>query len=68
MMKPILEEIDKELPGVIQKVDIEAEENLSLVEKYGVMSVPTFISVQDDKEVARVVGMQTKQKLLDIIK
>lgn len=68
MMKPILEEIDKENPDILQRIDIEDEKNTDIVTQYGVMSIPTFIVLKDDVQTARLTGIQTKQKLEEIIK
>lgn len=60
MMGPIVDELKKEGYN-ITKVDIDKEQKL--VDKYGVMSIPTFIVVEDDVEVDRLIGVQSKDKL-----
>ncbi len=60
MMKPILEEVEKEHPEVEFEA-INVDENQELAEKYGVMSIPTLIVVDDEDKIREtLVGMKTK--------
>jgi len=63
VMSPIFEEIEKDYVGQIefQKVDVESESDLA--SKFGVMSIPTFVLVKDDKEIDRKVGAMPKEML-----
>lgn len=68
MMLPVVEELAKEVEekkGKVGKVDVDAEPELA--EKYGVMSVPTFIVFRDGKEVHRVMGAQAKDRLVELL-
>lgn len=68
MMLPVVEELAEEIDGEkgkVGKVDVDAEPELA--EKYGVMSVPTFIVFQDGKEVHRLSGAQAKERLEDLL-
>lgn len=68
MMLPIMEELAKEMADKGVKIGkVNVEESPELAEKYGVMSVPTFIVFKGDKEVNRVMGAQAKTKLLELL-
>lgn len=66
-MEPVLEELEKELAGKVQIEKINVDENQELTAKYGVMSIPTYIVVDGDKEVERVIGATSKDNLLKAI-
>lgn len=60
-MKPILEQMVEETGIKITKLDIEEEFESS--QKYSVRSVPTFVLVDDGKEISRTIGAQTSKEL-----
>ena len=63
IMDPIFVEIEKDYTGKIefQKVDVEADEALS--SKFGIMSIPTFVILKDEKEIDRRTGAMPKEML-----
>ena len=67
MMTPIVEEIAKEKEGKIKVYKINIDEEPDLATKYGVMSIPTFLVFKDGKVVNSSVGVQDKQKLLNLL-
>lgn len=67
MMKPVLEEVEKELAGKVEVEKINVDENGAEAAKYGVMSIPTLVFQKDGKEVNRQVGFIPKTELLKII-
>lgn len=67
MMKPVMEELKKELDGKIEVVEINVDENPQESAKYGVMSIPTFVVLKDDKEVGRKIGYTAKADLLKLV-
>ena len=59
MLAPVLEEVQKNHPEVkIVKVDV--DENPSLAQEYGVMSIPTLVYIKDGKTVSVNVGGRSK--------
>ncbi len=70
MMLPVVEEIAKEIEGDASKkiAKVNADDNGELAEQYSVMSIPTFILFKDGKEARRVMGMQSKEALLELLK
>ncbi|OGY31114.1 MAG: thioredoxin [Candidatus Woykebacteria bacterium RIFCSPLOWO2_01_FULL_41_12] len=61
VMKPVIDEIEKELAGKIEVKKINVDENQYEANKYGVMSIPTYLVLKDGKEVERFVGAQSKE-------
>lgn len=61
MMAPIVEELEKELSGKVEFVKINVDEDIAIAQKYGVLSIPTYLVLKDDKEVGRTVGGRSKE-------
>lgn len=61
---PIVEELAEE-GYAVGKVDVDQE--LALAQKYGVMSIPTLIVFKGGKEVNRVIGLSSKEKLKSLL-
>lgn len=68
MLSPILEEIRNELGDdiIIGKVDV--DENFDLARSYGIMSVPTLLLFVGGEESKRIIGLKSKQDILNMIK
>ncbi len=66
MMEPILEEIEKEHKD-LEIVKINVDEKPEISNQYGVMSIPTYIVMKDDKEVGRKVGFTPKPELVKLV-
>lgn len=62
-VRPIVEELIAENAG--EFIIIDADENIELVRRYQLQSVPTFILIEDEIEVNRVTGAKTKEELLE---
>ena len=67
IMNPILEELEKELGSKVTVEKINVDENQDLPSKYGVMSIPTYVVLKDDKEVGRKIGVTSKADLLKLL-
>lgn len=68
IMEPILAEMEKEMSGQIRITKIDVDQEQDAISKYGVMSIPTYIIVKDDKEVDRSIGAISKEALAQKIK
>ncbi len=64
-VKPIVEEMKKE-GYQFQMIDADYEQ--LLVKQFKVSSVPTFILLEDGKELNRITGAKTQNELKDFIK
>lgn len=52
---------DVETDVVIEEIDIDEDDNKAI--QFNVRSVPTLVMLEDDKEVNRIMGNQSKQEL-----
>lgn len=66
-MAPIVEELEKELEGKVEIEKINVDEKSAEAQKYGVMSIPTYVVLKDDKEIGRKVGIVSKEELLKLV-
>lgn len=67
MMGPVVEEIAGEETGVkVCKINI--DEEMGLAQRFGVMSIPTFIAFKDGEAAGRQIGAVPKKALLDLVK
>jgi len=65
IMRPILNNIDFDVEQVEYDYDLDEEE----INKYNVGELlPVFILVDNDKEVARLIGEHTKEEVLDFLR
>lgn len=62
MMDPTIKELKGELKGKVEFVKCNADEEQETVQKYGIMSIPTFVIEKDGKEVARTTGARSKEE------
>lgn len=67
VMKPIIEELEKELSGKVEIEKIDVDQNQAKASEYGVMSIPTYIVLKDGKEVGRKIGVTAKADLLKLL-
>ena len=67
MMAPIVDEIAKEKEGEVKVCKVNIDENQELAEKYGVMSIPTFVIIKNGSETGRTIGVQSKEEIMKLI-
>ncbi len=66
MLSPVIEEIAEEHPEIkVGKVNV--DEEMSLAEKYGIMSIPTVMVFKNGKLIDTSVGVKPKNELLAMI-
>lgn len=67
MQGPIVEEVEQALAGKVKvgKLDVDVSPEIS--SKYQVSSIPTIIIFKAGAEVKRLVGLQSKESLLNIL-
>ncbi len=65
IMEPIFEEIEKDYHNkmTITKINVDEEEHRALVEKYNVMSIPTYLFMKNGEVVDQLIGAQAKETL-----
>lgn len=66
MQGPIIEELADERSDIkVGKLDV--DENPEIAQKYGVMSIPTLLVIENGEVVHQMVGVQTKQQISDFL-
>jgi thioredoxin 1 len=66
MIAPILEELDKESTNLkIAKLNV--DDNPESAARFGVMSIPTLIVFKDGQPVDKIVGLQSKDALKNVV-
>ncbi len=61
MVKPIIEELAKEYAGKVKIVTVDVDGAPKTAEKYGIMSVPTFMIFNNGELIKQFVGTRTKE-------
>lgn len=67
MMDPIIEELEKEFADKVEIVKINVDESPADAQKYGVMSIPTYIVLKDEQEVGRKIGYTPKPEMVKLL-
>ncbi|MBQ3119057.1 MAG: thioredoxin [Clostridia bacterium] len=67
MIAPVLEEIAAERDDIkVGKIDVDAEGELAV--KFGVMSIPTLVVMENGTEKTRSIGFCPKDEILELLK
>lgn len=67
MLSPVVEKVAKENENIkFVRIDVDEEQNLAI--SYNIMSIPTLVVIEDGKEINRVVGLISKNELLELLK
>ncbi len=67
MVAPIVDEIAEAHKGKLKVVKMNVDENSQAPQTYGVMAIPTLILFKGGEPQEKVVGVESKAKLLDRI-
>ena len=66
MVVPIVEEIADERPDIkVGKVNV--DEEAELASKFGIMSIPTLVVIENGKIVNQTMGAKPKEAILDML-
>lgn len=66
MMAPVIDEVAADMEGTAKVYKLDIDEAPEVAQKYGVMSVPTFIVFKGGEVAAQTIGGQPKQGILDL--
>ena len=67
MMSPIVDEIAEENEGIkVCKVNVDEEQDLAM--QFNVMSIPTLVAIKNAKVVNSIVGVKSKEEVLNLFK
>lgn len=67
MLTPVLEEIAKERAGEVNVYKVNIDENPDLAAQFSVMTIPNVISFKNGQFHKRIVGVQPKANLLQLM-
>lgn len=66
MMSPVIDEIAEERPDIkVGKLNV--DEEMEIAQKYGVMSIPTFIVFKNGEIAAKDMGAKPKAAVLEML-
>lgn len=68
MMAPIIDQIAEEMSDKIKVGKVNVDENQELAMKYGVMSIPTIVIIENGKVKNTLVGVRDKNEIKEILK
>lgn len=68
IMEPVILELEKELTDKVSFQKIDVDENPEIAQKYGIMSIPTYVILKEEAEVDRIIGATSKENFLDFLK
>jgi thiol-disulfide isomerase/thioredoxin len=63
--RPVAEELKRD--GLVDFIFVDADTEIELLEKFGIKSVPTYVLLEDGREVKRMNGAKTRQEFLDFV-
>lgn len=67
MLKPSIEELAAEHTD-IKFCTADVDENMDLAQEYKVSVIPTLIAFKDGKEINKLVGAESKEQILSMLK
>ncbi len=68
IMAPIFEKVAENLKGKVKFGKVDVDKNMSLAQRFQVMSIPTTIFFKNKEQVDRAVGTIPKEELIKRIK
>lgn len=67
MMAPVYDEVASEIEGVsFYKVD--TDNSPTLTKRFGIMTVPTFLIMKNNEEKSKLIGIVSKENLVNELK
>ncbi len=64
MMAPVIEEVAAEKAGSAAVYKVDVDESPDIAQKYGIMSIPTFIVFKNGEPAGKTLGAQPKESIL----
>lgn len=65
-MMPVVEQIANESEGKIKVCKVNVDEEPELASKFDVMSIPTFVAIENGKVIGTSLGVQSKEEILQL--
>ena len=67
MMAPIVAQLAEEYKGSVKVGKLDIDQNVDIVAQYKIMSVPTFLVIKDGEVVKKLIGVVSKEELVEAI-
>lgn len=67
LLAPVFEEVAEELHGQVAVYKVDAMDNIDLAKRLGVSALPTVSVFEKGREIARLVGLQNRERLIETI-
>lgn len=67
MVSPIVDEVANELEGKAKVGKINVDEEQELAQAFSIMSIPTLVVINNGKLVNQLVGVRSKQEIIEMI-
>lgn len=68
IMSSVIDEIANETQGILKICKVNVDDELELAKEFNIMSIPTFVAMEDGKIIGTTVGVQSKQSILNLLK
>ena len=68
MMSPVIDKIAEELVGLVKVGKVNSDENMELVQKYQIMSIPTIMIIKNGNVEKTFVGVTPKDVIINELK
>ena len=68
MMSPVIDKIAEELGDTVKVGKVNSDENIELVQKYNIMSIPTIMIIKNGKVEKTFVGVTPKDEIINELK
>lgn len=67
MMSPVIDKIAEEMGDKIKVGKVNSDENVDLVSKYEIMSIPTIMVIQNGETKKTFVGVTSKEEIVNAL-
>jgi len=67
MIAPVLEELDGEVGDKLKIAKVNVDDNPESASRFGVMSTPTLIVFKNGEPVDKIIGLQSKDALKNVV-
>ncbi len=67
MQGPIIDEIANEMGDKFNICKLDTDKNIEIAQKYEITSIPSIILFKNGKQVEKVIGLQPKERLLELL-
>lgn len=68
MIAPVLEEVLKEMGGLIKLLKVNVDEYPELAQRFGIMSIPTLLFFKKGEVKDKIIGAVPKKVIIDKLK